>query len=514
MTERASPRNDSADGAAVASKIAFIHVPKTAGTSFTRALAQGWPRVRIIASAAEVNAVTPAELDGLDLLAGHFNAFQIDGPRFNAFRKVTVLRDPFARLVSSYRYARNMVLAHGIEGTPQMRFAARASLAEYAFSVHGVQDRHGQLYNLGRIAGENPHDVRLSELLERATARLDQIEVGIAEDLDPFVRDLFARNGRGAPVAIERLNTAVTDDEGEGEDLLALTERQFEALREIMAPDYALYEHARQLQSRRLGQPVRAVAPEAAMKAVTITPSAARAPLVPPRMLVGTFHKSGTILMLSIMRKIANQLGYKLWVPNRNPPPAEWDILFHAHSNFSPEVREKPHRGVIVIRDPRDVIISGAFYHARPDSDRDPWLYVPDEKLGGRSYHDAIAAQPTDAAKFLFEMDNFGKRTMFNMRRHLDLSRDFIRVRFEDLTTDVELREFRRLFAWLGIREADMDKALAIAEQSSLFSGQVTTKHVRSGKPAQWRQHFTPELHTEFRRRFGDLAERLGYPAA
>jgi hypothetical protein len=37
---------------------------------------------------------------------------------------------------------------------------------------------------------------------------------------------------------------------------------------------------------------------------------------------------------------------------------------------------------------------------------------------------------------------------------------------------------------------------------------------VRSGKPAQWRQHFTPELHTEFRRRFGDLAERLGYPAA
>lgn len=234
---------------------------------------------------------------------------------------------------------------------------------------------------------------------------------------------------------------------------------------------------------------------------------------VPPRMLVGTFHKSGTILMRKILLRIATQLGYRLWAPSKYPPPVEWDIMFHPHSVFGPQVLAAPHRGAVVIRDPRDIIISGAFYHARTDSDRDPWIYEPNPKLGGRSYYEAIAALPTDAEKFLFEMDNFGLSTINRMRPYVDIPPEFIHVRFENLTTDVELHEFRRLFSWLGIRETDMARALKIAEQLSVFSGKVQDKHVRSGKPAQWRQHFTPELHRAFRERFGDIAERFGYPS-
>ncbi|MEO3470297.1 sulfotransferase domain-containing protein [Roseomonas sp. CAU 1739] len=498
-------------------KLAFIHIPKTAGTSFTRALVAGWPRTRIIGTTEEFKTISPKEVETLDLIAGHFFAYQMDTPKWAAYRGLTVLRNPRAKLMSSYRYARTMVLQHGIAGTPQMRFAARASFAEYAFSIHGVRDRHSQIYNLGSVAGENPHDVPLAELLARAKARLDRIEVGTADRLQDYVDYLFRQYGKGEAPTLERLNTAEDLEEVDFE----LAAWEDTALRELMRPDEELFAYARALFAERAGvsDPGTAtlgVPPhdaEAEAEAATEAGAAEVADSA-PRMLVGTFHKTGTILMLTVLRRIAAHLGYQLWVPNRNPPPETWDIMFHAHSTFSSELLEKPHRGAVVIRDPRDIIISGAFYHARTDSDRDPWLYEPNARFGGRSYHEAIAALPTDAEKFIFEMDNFGTRTIANMRRYLDLSPDFIRVRFEDLTTDVELAEFRRMFTWLGIREADIDKALRIAQRSSLFSGEVSTKHVRSGKPAQWRQHFTPELHAEFHKRFGDVAEQLGYPAA
>ena len=56
-----------------------------------------------------------------------------------------------------------------------------------------------------------------------------------------------------------------------------------------------------------------------------------------------------------------------------------------------------------------------------------------------------------------------------------------------------------------------MAEALEIARGASLFSGPQDAQHVRSGQPEQWRAHFTPELHAEFVKRFGRVAERLGY---
>lgn len=506
--EIAASQSDAASaGHAVGDKLAFVHIPKTAGTSFTRALVAGWPRTRIVGTTEEFSKIGADEARSLDLIAGHFFAHQLESPKWAGYRGVTVLRNPRAKLMSSYRYARSMVLQHGIAGTPQMRFAARASFAEYAFSIHGVRDRHSQIYNLGSIGGENPHDVPLAELLARAKARLDVLEVGTADRLQELADHLFRYFGKGQAPVLERVNTG---EELEDVDF-ELAGWEDAALRELMRPDEELFAYARALFDARAADVDRGTV---ALGVPAAAPEPEAAPAGPRKMLLGTFHKSGTILMLTILREIAAELGYRLWVHSKRAEPEAWDILFHAHSIFPPEVVEQPHRGAVVIRDPRDIVISAALYHARDDSDRDPWLYEPDPKFGGRSYHEMIAALATDAEKFVFEMDNFSMRTIANMRRVLDDSQNIIRVRFEDLTTDTELSEFRRIFTWLGLRESDIEPALRIAERSSLFSGRVATKHVRSGKPAQWREHFTPEVHAEFSRRFGDIAERLGYPAA
>jgi hypothetical protein len=508
MTEAMTTQTDAAPPGdappAAQSPIAFIHIPKTAGTSFTRALVAGWPRTRIVATGDEFAKIPPAEARSLDLVAGHFFGCQLDGPKWRGRKAVTVLRDPRAKLVSSYRYARDMVLNHGVAGTVQMRFAARASFAEYAFSIHGVRDRHAQIYNLATVLGENPHDLPLADLLARAMSRIERIEVGTADRLQDYVDYLFRRFDRGSAPQLERLNTA--SDEGDFD--LGLTAAQDAALRELMRPDEALLAHARAIFEHRAQALARGT------EAIGLPPRPD--PAVPARMLVGTFHKTGTMLMLGIMRRISNRLGRPMWVRNGKVPAQPWDIWFDAHSVFDGPARDAVHRAAVVIRDPRDVVISGAFYHAGPAgaASGDAWVDLPSPKFGGLTYKQAIQAQPDDEARLLFEMDNMAARTLARMADCAKPRPEVMLVRFEHLVTDTELHAFRAMFEWLGLAGRELEVALAAAREASIFSGNVRSAHVRSGQPEQWRQHFTPALHAAFRQRFGDIAERLGYPAA
>lgn len=236
---------------------------------------------------------------------------------------------------------------------------------------------------------------------------------------------------------------------------------------------------------------------------------------LPHKMLVGTFHKSGTMLMFKIFTQIAVRRGYRLSAPRRRPPIDEWDIFIDAHSRFDTGPLPPTARGIVVIRDPRDMVISGAHYHARlTPGPPEAWAHIPRPAFGGLTYTQKIASLPDDEARLSFEMDNMAAATLKRMAHFAEPSPTFRNIRFEDLVTDSELTTYRGVFEWLGLRPRDIDAALRIAQANSIFSGQLKTAHVRSGRPEQWREHFTPALHAQFRRNFGDLAERLGYPAA
>ncbi|MBR0651162.1 sulfotransferase domain-containing protein [Roseomonas terrae] len=234
-----------------------------------------------------------------------------------------------------------------------------------------------------------------------------------------------------------------------------------------------------------------------------------------PKMVVGTFHKTGTWLMIGIFSRICKELGYRMWMRGTEKTRDEWDLFLDPLSRFDPCHLEGNFRGTVVIRDPRDVIISGAFYHSRlKKGQNDAWVHLPSPAYDGMTYQEKLNSLPSDEARFAFEMDNMGGRTIERMQRFVSLRPEFRLTRFEDLVTDEELFEFHRVFAWLGIRGEHLGPALAIAYAQSLFSGRRRTSHIRSGQPQQWREHFTPALHARFREKFGDVAERLGYPAA
>lgn len=229
--------------------LAFVHIPKSAGTSFTRALALGWPRFRIVAKQSDLDEIPDAELAELDLIAGHYYAFRLE-ERTRAFEMVTVLRDPFERLFSAYRFGRHFAL-QGAKVGPAMRLAGELDFGAWAFGPGGGSHRHAQLYQLGLARGDRANDTPLSTLLDRAKGRLERGFVGTTDRLEQFVEFLFRRHSRGPAPTIERLMETAerTTPEEAG-----LTHQQRDALMDLLKPDYALMTFGRELMQRQLDE--------------------------------------------------------------------------------------------------------------------------------------------------------------------------------------------------------------------------------------------------------------------
>lgn len=228
-----------------------------------------------------------------------------------------------------------------------------------------------------------------------------------------------------------------------------------------------------------------------------------------PLILVGTHHKTGTVWMLRLFSGICAALGDRLHVGPQDQLPPTTRVFFQDHSRFDFAALHRPYRGLHVIRDPRDVLISGARYHARAT---EPWLHVRRRRFWGMTYQEAIRRQRSLADAVLFEMDHAGAHTIREMLAWDSTRPEFFEAKYEELITDRDLVLFRRLLRFLGYGEEVLPTLEAVVRERSLFGGHVRDPvHVSDGRPHQWREVFDATLRRHFRERFGDALERLGY---
>ena len=233
--------------------------------------------------------------------------------------------------------------------------------------------------------------------------------------------------------------------------------------------------------------------------------------------VVCTHHKTGTVWMAEIFRALKRKYKLKLHSGKQAELPADADIFLQDHSRVDLDAlrsRGRPVRVLHVIRDPRDVIISGCFYHLKTT---EKWANTPRQEFGGRNYRETISALPTDHDKLVFEMKHTGMHTITDMVNWNYKDPDVFEVKYEDLIGDVDYKFFRPMMQFLGFDGEQLDDVLKIVHEHSLFGGatpQSASKdpvHVRSGESRQWPKTFTPELKAAFKEIHPDALQKLGY---
>lgn len=253
-------------------------------------------------------------------------------------------------------------------------------------------------------------------------------------------------------------------------------------------------------------------------------------PLTPPEnaptVLIGTHHKTGTVWMLHLFKRVAALTGRRfIDISPKVVAPAERDrilqeelarrggaILFEYESRFPVGLSSDQSRGLHVVRDPRDIVVSATTYHTWAD---EPWLHEPDEEFAGKSYRDTINQLESIEARQLFELAHKSGETIERMLG-FDAGESFLTWRYEDLIIDTEMRLWHDIGLHLGFGGRELPLFLRAVWEKSLFGDlkpQSRQKsHIQSGgRTRRWKTDLTQGASDALEERFGAAWRRWGY---
>lgn len=248
--------------------------------------------------------------------------------------------------------------------------------------------------------------------------------------------------------------------------------------------------------------------------------------LIAPRLYcVGTHHKTGTLWLRGVFRRLANELGiaHRVVYPNKglkNVPSAERIFLFQWSSLFPGILLDRPDARILhMIRDPRDVLLSGMRYHLHAGPEGEQFLHEPRDDLGGKTYQQHLNALPTETERLLFEMREKHALTVAEMTSWSYDRANTIEVRYEDLMEDTDCRAFREHLRDLGLPEPEVEQGCKIFWSRSLFGGLANEAargdridaHVASGEVAQWRRRLPRAVAEIYAEEHGRDLVTLGY---
>jgi hypothetical protein len=174
------------------------------------------------------------------------------------------------------------------------------------------------------------------------------------------------------------------------------------------------------------------------------------------------------------------------------------------------------------IRDPRDLVVSGYFYHKRGAED---WLHIdsPTEtdwyfangrvpeglRAAGGSFAKYLQALPEEDG-LLAELE-FRKYHFASMAEWPMTHPDIITFRYEDIVGE-ESAIFTRILSFYGLSAVERTLGTWFARRYAI-ARRSDDPHVRDPRGGQWRTHFTPRITQAFDRQYAGLIAHLGYPA-
>ena len=230
-------------------------------------------------------------------------------------------------------------------------------------------------------------------------------------------------------------------------------------------------------------------------------------------------HKVGTVWFQRVLSSVAGFYGLRFTeMPTSygaSGPVArlasDIDVVVYDRANdFRPgDLGARVYRGSHLIRDPRDVVISGYHYHRRTD---EAWVREPKDRFGGLSYQ-AFLNTVDEHDGLMAEIERSARSSIAEMAGWSYSTSEILELRYEDAIRD-EVGTFTRLFRFYGFTDDGVGQGLKIVEQFSRGHGRQAggaDPHVRSGDPGEWRRHFDADHIARFKELTGDLVVRLGY---
>jgi len=177
-------------------------------------------------------------------------------------------------------------------------------------------------------------------------------------------------------------------------------------------------------------------------------------------------------------------------------------------------------RVIRFVRDPRDMLVSGYFYHKRAaepwcdlvDPTNADWMVVngnvpnalpADSSLAG--YLNAATLEEGLMAELDFRHNHYLSMLEWPVTDHR------VRLyRYEDILGN-EVATFSEIFNFLGISGLPRWLGLYAADRrrASRMAGRM--RHIRNPDSGQWRKHFTERVSSAFNERYGSILDRYGY---
>ena len=197
------------------------------------------------------------------------------------------------------------------------------------------------------------------------------------------------------------------------------------------------------------------------------------------------------------------------------------------HSNIS--FQDLPSfKGSHFIRDPRDMVVSGYFYHLHCS---ELWAIEPNEKVrksvtghplfrkhlensvinykskvSFQTYLNSLTQEDGLVAEFILAQNRFDAMEQWDYE-----DPHFIEFTYEEII-DNEKECFEQIFNHYGFYPKLKKRGLQIVENLSLRNRKKRERsHIRSGKIGQWKEVFTPFFKDVFKKNRGDLLIYLGY---
>ncbi|HET8995753.1 MAG TPA: putative nucleotide-diphospho-sugar transferase, partial [Acetobacteraceae bacterium] len=265
------------------------------------------------------------------------------------------------------------------------------------------------------------------------------------------------------------------------------------------------------------------------------------APRKRPQALVFSYHKSGTTLFDRVMRQVAEQFGLRLvqqyGMAYEIDPAADIVLLPHSLLGFR---LARDYRGIRLIRDPRDIWVSGYLYHRRTqehwctNTDLDPrppityprvdfsmqhrperWKRKWLERLNGKSYQQNLLDRD-QAAGLEFELQGYTACTLEAMRAWRQ-DPAVLDIRLEELAGNFDAT-MRMVFQHFGFGPEECDAAVTLAAREDVArmddAALAANTHIHSRTLSKWRTVLSPGQVRAFEQRHGDLVRSLGYDLA